>query len=171
MVRQTDFVQAFPTDDHPDEEFLLENGIETTAVSNDPNDSMNLSEEGSLHEMPIDETDRDSWIVEEDYPCSKDVGIQCDLVDVLSMLAEYQKNANDENIPLYMSPTMTRDGIGMSMTEASALNCNKFTLNCLLACMTFLTDLSRIRSVPMNNSFRSVACKKPTSSPQLHGQR
>ena len=134
VVGQSDFVEAFPTDEHPEVEFILENRIEKKTVSNDPNDSMDLSEEGRLHDTPIDETDRDSWTSEEDNACSKDVGIQCDLVDVLAMLAEYQKNANEDNMPLYVSAmNMTRDGTGMSMTEVSALNCKKFTFSCLLA--------------------------------------
>lgn len=133
VVRQSDFVEAFPTDEHPEVEFILENGIEKKVVSNDPSDSMYLSEEGRLHDTPIDETDRDSWTSEEDNACSKDVGIQCDLVDVLAMLSEYQKNANEDNMPLYVTAmNMTRDGTGMSMTEDSALNCKKFTFSCLL---------------------------------------
>ena len=134
MVGQSNFDEAFPTDEHPEVKFILENGIEKKTVSNDPNDSMDLSEEGRLHDMPIDETDRDSWTSEEDNACSKDVGIQCDLVDVLAMLAEYQKDANEDNMPLYVSAmNMTRDGTGMSMTEVSALNCKKFTFSSLLA--------------------------------------
>ena len=124
MVRQSDSVDAFPTDEHPDEEFPLENVLEETAVDNAPFDSMDLSEDypGSLHGMPTDETDPDSWIADDADASSKDIGIQCDLVDFLAMFAEYQKNPDEADVPWFVSAmNMTRDDTGMLMTVASAI--------------------------------------------------
>ena len=42
------------------------------------------------------------------------VGIQCDILDDLALLAEHQRNANEDNSPLYVSAmNMARDDTGM----------------------------------------------------------
>lgn len=123
-MRQSDSVDAFPTDEHPAEEFPLENVLEETAVDNAPFDSMDLSEDypGSPHGMPTDETDPDSWIADGGDASFKDISIQCDLVDFLAMFAEYQKNPDEADVPWFVSAmNMTRDDTGMLMTVASAI--------------------------------------------------
>lgn len=126
VVRQSDSVDALPTDEHSDVEYPFENFLEETPDANPPSDSMFPSERStrSLDDMPIDETDPDSWIAKEGDASSNDIGIQCDIVDLLATLAEYQKNTNEDDLPWFVSAmNMSRDDTGMPVTE----DCTVFT--------------------------------------------
>lgn len=95
MVRQSDVVDAEPTGDLSDTKSPLGNETEKTPIPNALNDSMNSLEDGmsNLHvEETLDVSDRGSWKEGEDAILSKDVGIQCELTDVVAMLAEYKEN-------------------------------------------------------------------------------
>lgn len=95
VVRQSDVVHAEPTGGLSDTKPPLESEIETTPIPNALNDSVNSPEDGmsNLHdEETFDVSDRESWTEGEDAILSKDVGIQCELIDVVAMLAEYKKS-------------------------------------------------------------------------------
>ena len=91
VVRQSDVVDG----ELSDTKSPLENETEKTPIPNALNDSMNSLEDGmsNLHdEETLDVSDRGSWKEGEDAILSKDVGIQCELTDVVAMLAEYKEN-------------------------------------------------------------------------------
>ena len=95
VVRQSDVVDAESTGELSDTKSPLENEIEKTPIPNALNDSMNSLEDGmsNLHdEGTLDVSDRGSWKEGEDAILSKDVSIQCELIDVVAMLAEYKEN-------------------------------------------------------------------------------
>ncbi|KAK2572312.1 RIMS-binding protein 2 [Acropora cervicornis] len=99
VVRQSDVVDAEPTGELSDTKFPLGNEIEKTPIPNALNDSMNSLEDGmsNLHdEGTLDVSDRGSWKEGEDAILSKDVSIQCELIDVVAMLAEYKENEKQE---------------------------------------------------------------------------
>ncbi|XP_074610685.1 uncharacterized protein LOC141865174 isoform X4 [Acropora palmata] len=99
VVRQSDVVDAESTGELSDTKSPLENEIEKTPIPNALNDSMNSLEDGmsNLHdEGTLDVSDRGSWKEGEDAILSKDVSIQCELIDVVAMLAEYKENEKQE---------------------------------------------------------------------------
>ena len=115
MVRQADGVGALPTDKHLDKESSPERVLQETQLALTPDDFIHLT--GDSPESPgalsNEDTDADSLPFEEVDALSKDIGIQCELVDVLAMLAEYQGNATDEDTPWFVSAmNMTREDTG-----------------------------------------------------------
>lgn len=95
MVRQRDVLHAEPIGELSDAKSPLEKEMENTPISNAPTDSMNSLEDtmsSPPDEEAIDFSNRESWTKGEDAILSKDVGIQCELIDVVTMLAEYKKN-------------------------------------------------------------------------------
>lgn len=116
VVRQTNGVDAFPTDEHPDRDLSPELVLEETLLSNAPDDFVHLSEDSpaSPGVLSNEGADTDSSVLSDEGDAfSKDIGVQCDLVDVLAMLAEYQGNANDEDMPWFVSAmNMQRDDTG-----------------------------------------------------------
>lgn len=114
VVGQSDDVEAFSTDEHSVSGVPSKSGIQKTPLSHVLVDSVHSTEDSprSLHGIPNDQPD--SWIVEDDDAASREVGIQCDILDVLALLAEYQRNANEDSTPLYVSAmNMARDDTGM----------------------------------------------------------
>lgn len=105
VVRQADEVDAIPTDEHPDLESSPVRVLEETQLANSPDDLIHLPEDflESPGALSNGETDAESLPSDEPDAFSKDIGVQCDLVDVLAMLAEYQRNANDEDMPWFVS--------------------------------------------------------------------
>lgn len=115
VVRETDGVDALPTDEHLDIESSPKHVLEGTQLANAPNDFIHLTGESPKNPgaSSNEDTDADSLPFEEGDAFSKDIGIQCDLVDVLAMLAEYQRNATDEDTPLFVSAmNMAREDTG-----------------------------------------------------------
>ena len=120
MVRESNGVDALPTDEHSDVESQFENILEETALANSPINLINLSEDSPRSPHYI--TSSSSWNAEEGDAFSKDVGVQCDLVDFLTMLDEYQKNTNENVMPWFVSAmNMSRDDTGMLMTFVSVV--------------------------------------------------
>lgn len=115
VVRQTDEVDATATDEHPDVESSPVRVLEDTQLANAPDDLVHLPEDflESPGAMSNGETDAESLLSDEPDTFSKDIGIQCDLMDVLAMLAEYQRYANDEDMPWFVSAmNMAREDTG-----------------------------------------------------------
>lgn len=114
VLGQSDNVDAFSTDEHSVSGVPSKSGIQKTPLSYALVDSVHSTEDSprSLHGIPNDQLD--SWIAEDDDAASREVGIQCDILDVLALLAEYQRNANEDSTPLYVSAmNMARDDTGM----------------------------------------------------------
>ena len=114
-MRQTDEVDAIPTDEHPDIESSPVRVLEETQLANAPDDLIHLPEDfpQSPGALSYGETDAESLPTDEADATSKDIGVQCGLVDVLAMLAEYQRNANDEDMPWFVSAmNMVREDTG-----------------------------------------------------------
>ena len=115
VVRQTVEVDATATDEHPDVESSPVRVLEDTQLANAPDDLVHLPEDflESPGAMSNGETDAESLLSDEPDTFSKDIGIQCDLMDVLAMLAEYQRYANDEDMPWFVSAmNMAREDTG-----------------------------------------------------------
>ena len=114
-MRQTVEVDATATDEHPDVESSPVRVLEDTQLANAPDDLVHLPEDflESPGAMSNGETDAESLLSDEPDIFSKDIGIQCDLMDVLAMLAEYQRYANDEDMPWFVSAmNMAREDTG-----------------------------------------------------------
>ena len=115
VVRQTDEVDAIPTDEHPDVESSPVRVLEETQLANGRDDLIHLPEDflESPGALSNGETDAESLPSDEPDTFSKDIGVQCDLMDVLAMLAEYQRNASDEDMPWFVSAmNMAREHTG-----------------------------------------------------------
>ena len=115
VVRQTVEVDATATDEHPDVESSPVRVLEDTQLANAPDDLVHLPEDflESPGAMSNGETDAESLLSDEPDTFSKDIGIQCDLMAVLAMLAEYQRYANDEDMPWFVSAmNMAREDTG-----------------------------------------------------------
>ncbi|XP_068745820.1 golgin subfamily B member 1-like isoform X2 [Montipora capricornis] len=111
VVRQSDVV---PTDQLQDRELPSECEIEKSPLPNTLIDSNYLSEHTSdsqqLEEEDLDKSGRESWTGEKDGTFYVDVSIQCELIDVVGVLAEHQKDANEGNVPLSsVDDRMTQD--------------------------------------------------------------
>lgn len=118
VVRQTDEGSAIPTNEHPDIESSPVHVLEETQLANAPDDFIHHPEDfpESPDALSNGETDAESLPSEEADAFSKDIGVQCDLVDVLAMLAEYQRNANDEDMSWFVSAmNMAREDTGTCM--------------------------------------------------------
>ena len=118
VVRQTDEVDAIPTDEHPHLESSPVRVLEETQLANAPDDLIQFPEDflESSGALSNGETDAESLPCDEPDAFSKDIGVQCDIVDVLAMLAEYQRNANDGDMPWFVSAmNMAREDTGMCM--------------------------------------------------------
>ena len=118
VVRQTDEVDAIPTDEHPRLESSPVRVLEETQLANAPDDLIHFPEDflESPGALSNGETDAESLPSDEPDAFSKDIGVQCDIVDVLAMLAEYQRNANDGDMPWFVSAmNMAREDTGMCM--------------------------------------------------------
>ena len=85
-------------------------------------DSKYLSEHTSdsqLEEEDLDKSGRESWTGEKDGTFYVDISIQCELIDVVGVLAEHQKDANERNVPLSLvDDRMTQDDAGTFLPEA-----------------------------------------------------
>ena len=115
VVRQTDEVDAIPTDEHSDIESSPARVLEETPLANAPDDLIHLPEDfpESPGALSYGKTGTESLPSDEPDSFSKDIGVQCDLVDVLALLAEHQRNANDEDMPWFVSAmNMAREDTG-----------------------------------------------------------
>ena len=118
VVRQSDGVDALPTDKHVDQESSPEPVLDDAQLANTPDDFIHLFGDSprSPSALSNEDTDADSLPFEEEDALSKDVGIQCDLVDFLAMLAEYQRNVTDEDKSVFVSAmNMAREDTGTWM--------------------------------------------------------
>ncbi|XP_078358377.1 uncharacterized protein LOC144643107 isoform X2 [Oculina patagonica] len=125
VVRETDGVYALPTDEHLDVESSPKHVLEETQLARAPDDLMHLSGESPVSPGALsnEDTDADSLPFEEGDAFSKDIGIQCDIVDVLAMLAEYQRNVTDEDMPLFVSAmNMSREDTGFDPVQVHLRN-------------------------------------------------
>ena len=114
-MRQTDEVDAVSTDEHPVIESSPVHVLEETQLANAPDDFIHGPEDfpDSPGALSNGETDAESLPSEEADAFSKDIGVQCDLVDVFAMLAEYQRDANNEDMPRFVSAmNVAREGTG-----------------------------------------------------------
>lgn len=115
VVRQADGVNALPTNEHLDQESSPEPVLDDTQLASTPDDFIHLFGDSpkSPSALSNEDTDADSLPFEEVDALSKDVGIQCDLVDFLAMLTEYQRNVTDEDTSLFVSAmNMSREDTG-----------------------------------------------------------
>jgi len=115
VMRQTDEVDAIPTDEHPVRESSPVHVLEETQLANAPDDLIHLPEDfpESPGVLSHGETDAESFASEEAEAFSKDIGVQCDLVDALAVPAEYQRNTNDDGMPWFVSAmSMAREDTG-----------------------------------------------------------
>lgn len=114
-MRQTDEVDAIPTDELPVRESSPVHVLEETQLANAPDDLVPLAEDfpESPGVLSHGETDAESFVSEEAEAFSKDIGVQCDLVDALAVPAEYQRNTNDAGMPWFVSAmSMAREDTG-----------------------------------------------------------
>ena len=134
MVRQADEIDALLVDDHPNTGLSSEHIPEETQLSNTPMDLLHLSEDS--HECPVSLFNGEIDLLPSDEvdAFSQDIGVQCDLVDVLAMLAEYRRNSNDDDMPWFVSAmNMTREDTGnvyiidKSLIGANTVKSNPFT--------------------------------------------
>lgn len=114
-MRQTDEVDAIPTDELPVRESSPVHVLEETQLANAPDDLVPLAEDfpESPGVLSRGETDAESFVSEEAEAFSKDIGVQCDLVDALAVPAEYQRNTNDAGMLWFVSAmSMAREDTG-----------------------------------------------------------
>lgn len=119
VVRESDSVDAFPAVEFQDLQSQSQDDVEETPIANNSGNSVIPPEDSprSLRDTPIDKMILESLIVEEGDASSKEVGIQCDLIDFLAMLEEYHRNTGEDVTPWFVSAmNMSRDDTGMLMT-------------------------------------------------------
>jgi len=136
VVRQTDEVDAIPTSEHSDIESSPVRVVEETQLANAPDNLLHRPEHfpASPSALSYGETDAESLPSDKPDAFSKDIGVQCDLVDVLALLAEHQRNANDEDMPWFVSAmNMAREDTGTCLVSLLIKSCSVFSI--LIGCI------------------------------------
>ncbi|XP_022782887.1 uncharacterized protein LOC111323722 isoform X10 [Stylophora pistillata] len=122
VVRQTNEIDTSLTVDRPNLGATLEHALERTQMSNIPIDMPHLSECSHGCFLSNDET---NLLPSGASAASlKNIGVQCDLVDVDAMLAEFRRiHPHDVDMPLFVSAmNMAREDTGFNPVEVVLRN-------------------------------------------------
>ena len=118
VVRQTNEIDTTLTVDRPNLGATLEHALERTQMSNIPIDMPHLSECSHGCFLSNDET----ILLPSGASAAslKNIGVQCDLVDVDAMLAEFRRiHPHDVDMPLFVS------AMNMAREDTGNLHCKK----------------------------------------------